>query len=130
MASYSHVLQQGIVAGGVSTTRSKEYTAQARHSLEETIPAASTDLQINVAIDVSAVKSFYLVCDQAVTIQTNDGTTPDDTIVLKAGVPYVWNEDSYDTFKLTVDVTAFYVTWAGGVDATLIMEEIHDPTPP
>jgi hypothetical protein len=110
-------------------TGSKQYTGSSKVSLDETVASGSTDLLINVAIDVSAVKSFILLSDQAVTIETNNGAAPDNTIVLVANVAYVWTTDSYDTFKLTVDVTKIYVTNASGSTATIKLEALVDATP-
>lgn len=95
----------------------------------ETIATATTDAQINVAIDVSAVNSFVLVSTQAVTIETNSGSEADNTISLKANVPYIWNTDSYDSFLLTADVTALFVTNASGATATLHCHAVMDATP-
>lgn len=95
----------------------------------ETVATAQTDSLINIAIDVSAVKSFILVSTQAVTIETNSGSAADDTIVLKANKPYIWNTDSYDSFLLGTDVTAFYVTNASGATATIHCFQVCDATP-
>lgn len=95
----------------------------------ETIADSSTDFQINVAIDVSAVKSFYLVSSQNVTVETNSGSSPADTLTLTANDPYVWTTDSLDTFQLGTDVTAFFVTNASGSSATLDLVAVVDATP-
>jgi hypothetical protein len=119
-----------IVAGGgrqVKTTRS--YSADGGTSRSWSVPDESTDLQCNIAIDVDKVKSFVIVSDQDVTIVTNDGTTPDDTLTLEAGIEYRWDEDSLDDFKLTADVTAMYITNASGAAATVDVDVIQDTTP-
>lgn len=127
--SYSHVVQQSVTAGGVSTSKSNTYTANGRVSVAESVANGQTDYEINVDLDVSAVKSFYLVSTQDVTFETNNGATPDDTISLLADVPYVWTEESYDSFLLTVDVTSIFITNASGSAATITLEAIYDPTP-
>lgn len=98
-------------------------------NLSESVSNGQTDFQINVAIDVSAVKTFYLVSDQAVTVETNNGTTPTNTISLTANDPYVWWTNSYDTFKLTGDVTALFITNASGSTANIELRAIVDATP-
>lgn len=127
--SFSALIQQSVATGGVSIEKSKTYSAASRVSLDETIADSETDKQVTVAIDVSAVKAFYIVSDQDITLETNDGTTPDDTLSLVADVPYVWTTDSYDTFKLSADVTAFFFTNSSGSAANVKMECVLDPTP-
>jgi hypothetical protein len=93
-----------------------------------TIPAGATDQVISIAIDVSQVKSIVIQSDKAITIKTNSLSSPTNTLVLKAGVPYVWNTDSYDTLKLTGDVTSFHCINAGSADATLTLDACYDST--
>jgi hypothetical protein len=115
--------------GGVTLTESKGYAASSSTSLEETVNNGQTDQEVVVAIDVSAVKAFYIVSDYAVTLETNSGSTPADTISLVADVPYVWTTDSYDTFQLGTDVTSFFFTNASGSNATIKMHTVIDATP-
>lgn len=95
----------------------------------ETVSTGQTDYEINVDLDVSACKSFYLESDQDVTFETNDGTTPDDTIALKANKPYVWHVDAYDSFLLGTDVTSVFITNASGSTATIYLVALYDATP-
>lgn len=127
--SYSHIVVDSVDAGDGEIKKTNTYTASSRVSVSESVTTGQTDFAISVAIDVSAVKSFFLCSDYAVTVETNNGTTPDDTITLVAGVPYKWNTDSYDTFQLGTDVTAIYVTNASGSTATIQLEAIVDATP-
>lgn len=91
---------------------------------------AETDKLLAIAgIDVSQLKGLWIDSDQDVTLETNNGTTPDDTIVLKADVPYVWMEGSPATLLLTADVTAIYCTNASGATATVRLRAIQDGTP-
>lgn len=94
-----------------------------------TVPDSTADQLCNIAIDVDKVTLFYIVSTQDVTIETNNGTTPDNTLSLKAGKPYFWEPDSLDTFLLTVDVTKFYITNNSGSSATVYCDVIQDSTP-
>ena len=107
----------------------KTYTADAEFVLDISVPAPSTDLEVDVAIDVSNVKSLCLLADRDMTIETNSAGSPVDTIALKASVPYLWNTDSYSTLLLTVDVTKFFLTLAAGAAATLKIRCLIDSTP-
>lgn len=127
----THTASSGWTDGSRSIISTKEYTGGLAQELNEAVNDGATDQLIVIAIDVSAIKNIYIKADQDLTIETNNGTTPDDTINLKANVPYVFNADinSYFTNLLTTDVTALYVTNASGTDATLEMEVLTDPTP-
>lgn len=129
--SFSHILTQSIQVSLAAVSGQKTYTAASRVSLSEAAPDSATTVMA-AAIDVSALKSFFLLSDQDVNIGTNDayGGSPDATIQLKAGVPYVWNTDSYDTFLLVAaDIVTLHVTNASGSSATIQMEALIDPTP-
>ena len=128
--SFTHTITSSVsVTGGEGTSHSKSYTADSekRHSIP--VPDSSTDLEVSIAIDVSLLSNLYLASDQDVTIETNNPTTPDDTISLKADVPLIWNADAYFTNPLTTDVTKFYITNSSGAAATVVIEVLEDSTP-
>ncbi len=127
--SFSHTAALNLASASGTLERTKAYSGSGEINISESVVTASTDLAITCAIDVSAVKSFYVVSDQAVTLETNSGGSPTNTIVLKAGVPYQWNTDSYNTFLLTGDVTVIYVTNASGSTAAIELRCVQDSTP-
>jgi len=93
------------------------------------IPDSTSDQLITIAIDFSELEALYLFSDQDVTIETNDGTTPDDTFSLVAGVPIAWNTDCGHDNPLTADVTAMYITNATGETANVKIRVAQDSTP-
>lgn len=113
----------------LNVAASKQFTAtgSAYVEIEETIAASQANSLINLAIDVSAVKWIYIHSTVACVLETNDGTTPADTLTLVAGYPYQWHAGRYDTFKLGTDVTALYVTTT--VEAVLTIKVLYDSTP-
>lgn len=82
------------------------------------ILAETADQEIPFAFDKDKLVCFLAYCDVAATIETNDGTTPDDTLVLPANTPFVWLADG-DTDKFanpfSEDVTKLLVSIAGTV---------------
>lgn len=129
--SYSH--QWGLTFSREDATissTSEEVTGSAEANIDETISADATNQQINVAIDVSALKSIFIVCSKNALIETNSGSAPDDTITLLAGVPFRWTNTSpfASPFDSAVDVTAIFVT-AAGASGTLQMYVLQDATP-
>ncbi len=82
------------------------------------VPDNSTDLLVPFSIDVSELQHITLISDYDITIETNDGTTPQDTINLLAGAPILFNVG--DTALFAGDVTALYCTTSAiGATATL-----------
>ncbi len=113
--------------GGAIKGTSHDYNGGGILLFQETIPASSTHLQCSLAIDVSALKSIVIVSDVALTLKFNSSGAPAPLLTLKAGVPYIWNTDSYDACLLAVDVTTLYVT--STVEAVLKISTIYDVTP-
>jgi len=127
--SFSHTINKSVISGGATVSSSNVYSAAERVSIDESIPDSSTDLQINAAIDVDQIASIYILASVDMTLEVNDGTTPDDTISLVGGVPYCWDSDSYFANLLTTDVTALFLTNASGSNGTFKLECVYDPTP-
>ena len=84
---------------------------------------------INVAIDVSEVQMIMITSDQDLTLEANDGSTPDFTIELEANKPFIEVLDGYHTSELTDDVTTFYATNSSGAAANLRILGTVDATP-
>ena len=93
--------------------------------ISETIPAG-TDTLVAFVLDVSQVKSAFIMASTALSLQTNSAGSPVDTIALAAGIPYIWNTNSYDAFLLGTDVTALYCT--NVAESLLTIEILVDPT--
>lgn len=124
-----HTLVQSLTALSGQLSASKQYTAGAGTEFDETIPASTTNAPVSLAIDISQVKSLIILSDQIVTIKTNSSGSPTDTIVTKAGVPYIWNTDSYDNCKVTADVTTAFITNGTANAARVQIAALFDPTP-
>ena len=124
----SSLLIKATWAGGSSEFTISE-TGDGESIREWAVPNAATDQLCNIAIDVDKVQIFFLVSTQDVTIETNDGESPGNTLALKANEPYSWHVSALDDFKLTVDVTAFYVTNSSGEAATVTCYVLQDTTP-
>lgn len=125
-----HIIRMNAItpSGEISTTRT--YTATGHAAIVgETIADGQTAKQINIAIDVSALKSIIIKSDQDITIKTNSSGAPDDTLAIEANKEYSWNEDSLDACQLGTDVTTIYVANASGSTATLTIDAIQDATP-
>lgn len=126
----THNLKLSVSGSGVTREQTITNTQGGVSLIDgEEVSTGESNYEINFDLDVSACKSFYLESDQDVTFETNDGTTPDDTIALKADKPYVWHTDAYDDFLLSTDVTSVFITNASGATATIYCVALYDATP-
>lgn len=128
MAAPVYELLEQVVVGDRTIKKTQSLSSTARLSLEETIADGQTNKAIAFTLDVSQLKAIVIVSDQNVTFETNDGSTPDETIALLAGVPYVWHYQSYHTCLLATDITGIFITNASGSVATLQIEALYDAT--
>ena len=115
--------------GSASRSTTQSFTGSGAISISESVSNGGTDVQINVAMDVSALKSVWINSDQAVTLETNSGSAADETISLLANQPYIWYTGSYFTNLLATDITAIFITNASGATATIQIEATYDATP-
>lgn len=128
MAYAANVLKQ-VTIGGESIKQSVSYSADARDGRQVTVPDSTTDQQVDIGIDVSTIEAIYMLSDQDIAVETNNGTTPDDTISLAANKPYVWTADGYFANPFSADITALFLTNASGAAADFQLEVLHDSTP-
>lgn len=108
-----------------------EITADTEKNVSLSVPDSTTDDQVSLAIDVSALKSIVIASDQDITVETNSGSVPDDSFTILANNPLVWNNDSPlpNPFASAVDVTDLYITNASGADAAVEVRTLVDGTP-
>lgn len=128
--SYTMTLHSGGVSGGNDLIQQFEVSGAARMGIEETVADGTTDQQVAFDLDISTIQGIIIVSDQDVTIETNDGTTPDDTLDLTAGVPVQFAASpSFGSNPFSADTTDLYLTNGSGAEATVQIEVIYDPTP-
>lgn len=125
----THTVETKVVTGARSVLGSKVYSGDAESTLQVQIADGITDQQVNVAMDVSAIQSLLMTSDQDLTVETNSATVPDDTINLKANVPYLWTVDGYFANLLATDVVALFLTNSSGELANFDLECVYDSTP-
>ena len=99
----------------------------AQESLDIPVPTSGGPHEVVQTIDVSQIQSFYMACDQAVTVEFNSGGTQ-GTIVLVADVPYIFTVNSYFANLITGDVTSLFIDNASGVIGNFVMELLYDST--
>lgn len=127
--AYTTTLSWGTVTPGTQYTTSKSFSNEAIVEVETTIDSGQTDKEVAFALDVSQCVVFEIASDYAMTVETNSGSSPGNTLALAANVPYRFCTGWYVAFKLTVDVTKLFLTNASGSTATLKIRALYDSTP-
>ncbi|VTR99240.1 unnamed protein product [Gemmata massiliana] len=107
----SHSLTLSWARNGEAITNVVTVTANGETNLDLTVPANTTDLRADIDLDADKIQSLYILSDQNVTIETNSGTSPGNTLTIGANKPYVWYLGCGLTNPITTDVAAsIYVT--------------------
>ena len=116
-------------AGQVSSL-TRSFTGDSEVRYYGDVAAGSTNVEIDLAIDVSAIQSCVIYATKAVTLKTNSTSSPTDTIAVADAQALTWGNDE-DAARLffTGDVTKVYVTNAGAAASTLRIEALVDSTP-
>lgn len=127
-----HIHLRGIIEGGTQTLKRIEVEAEADLNLEPTIAGSATNVLHAYAMDVSQMKSIFILADGALTIKTNSSGSPTNTITLVAGEPFFWRLGDgtlKDTGGATLaDITALYITNPGTDPVSLYLSSLFDPT--
>ena len=106
-------------SNAMSVSSVRAFVGDNQLAISQVIPPATTNLEILAAIDISQLKMLVMQSDVALTLKTNSSGSPANTINLAAGIPYVWGTGDYNALLLTIDVSKFFVTVAGAVEANL-----------
>lgn len=132
MASTTAEINVSWTLGGSDAVRTKvSRTEDASTSIKDlAISAPVTDRSYTgVSIDVSEIKSIVVMCTKDATLETNSGSSPANTITLKANEPYIWWSNAPWVNKFTTDVTAMFLTVAGTGAFDFHCIVLQDPTP-
>jgi hypothetical protein len=73
-----------------------------------------TDQALAISFPFANIASVFLLSSVDMTLETNSGSTPADTITLKAGIPRIWFVGFQGVNPFTVNVTSFFLTNASG----------------
>lgn len=98
----------GVNIGGITQT----VAVNAGGVFDDTIAANQTNLQIDLPlVDLTTCTVMAVVADKDCTLETNSGSSPTDTLALKANVPLTWiTGDLADNKFLSADVTGWFIT--------------------
>lgn len=128
MAQFTHNIKSVWSAGGLTLSKTVSQTADAEDNRSVSVPAATTDKLIDFAMTIARLKMIYILADQDMTLETNSGSSPGNTITLKANIPFWWSSTSGESNPFTSNITALYATHAGATDGTLEIRALYDST--
>ena len=125
-----HISTISLLQGGVTLSQSVTSSGSSESNIDEAIADSSTDLEITLTLDQSEMVSIYIESDQNITIETNSGSAPTDTLTLVANEPIIWTTNAVHSNPITADITAnIFVTNASGSTANLKIRALQDATP-
>lgn len=127
--AFTHKLNLNWEGLGRQIVSQNSYSGDSQTSINVAVPDSTSDQLVVFSLDVSQIKSIYIKSDVDMTLETNDGTTPADTLVLVANEPYIWWSGSLFTNLLATDVTALYLTTGSVGAGTFELEVVFDSTP-
>lgn len=104
---------------GTITSTTDTYLVDSEVNLDEVVAAGQTNKEYDISITQANIKTMVLMSTQPVTLKTNSTSAPQETIVLVANKQLVWTLDHIEAKFFAGNITKFYVTNGGSVDATL-----------
>ena len=128
--SFSHTITQGWSEGNRQLSKAVEKTANSEFNIDQPLVANATNILVAAVLDVSQMKSLFIVADKDCTIHTNaNNGAGGNTIALAANVPVSWFEGCGWANPLTIDVTAIYLNNGSATDPAIVrIRALIDPT--
>ncbi len=120
---------------GEVVNKSITITDEAILDLSFDVADSQTDELHTIALDISEVKSVYIVSDQNITVEWNDVSGTQGDMDLLAGEPVIWWStqvtDGGNTLNplSTTDLATTYWTNASGSTANINFQAVYDASP-
>jgi hypothetical protein len=108
----THTLTWSLTRGNENLSNSVAVANQGDVNIDVDQATNQTNTPIGLVLDVSQLKSLYILTSVDMTLKTNSTSAPDTTIALKSGKPFVWESSAgYFTNPFgSTDVTVAYLT--------------------
>ena len=131
--AFTHTWGLTFRSGGQSVSSTTEtVTANAEANIDESIPDNSANYVINMSIDISTLKSIFMLASVDMTLNTNDdsGGSPAHTIELSAGQALRWTVNSVEASPFAADAADVVDIRVTSADpGTLKIWTLQDGTP-
>ncbi|AMV24599.1 hypothetical protein VT84_09400 [Gemmata sp. SH-PL17] len=120
----THTFTFGHAGGSVSLSDSVQVTGELATEANIAVAASTTNQQENIAFNHTNLQGVYIKSDVTVTLKTNSSGSPDNTITITAGKPFVWYAGCGIANPFTAAVTTTYWTNATADPATIYMRTL------
>ncbi|KKN81121.1 hypothetical protein LCGC14_0323400 [marine sediment metagenome] len=133
--SIDNLLRISTSGAGTAINKTITITDEAILDLSFDVADGQTDEEHIIAVDVSEAKSVYIVSDQAIAMEWNDGAGTQGDMSLLAGEPVVWWStqvtDGGNTLNPlgATDITSTFWTNASGSTANINFQVVSDASP-
>ncbi len=117
----TQTLTLSVVAGGNLLPGSFVATGGVEDNRSVSVPASTTNQVVALAITVANLQSIYISSNVTLTLKTNSSGSPQETIVITAGNPFVWYKNCGIPIPFAGNITTTYWTNATLVNANLEM---------
>ncbi len=111
--------------GSITIPENVTETGVTELNLDFTVAGTTTNQQEPLVFTVAKLVSFYMVSDQALTVKTNSSGGPQETIVLAAGIPYLFVGSSGQLAAFAGNVSTAYFSNAGSVTANVKIRSLQ-----
>lgn len=124
--SITHTITYGWSGGsGPSISQAVNLTGSEELNFSFSLAGNTTNQQEALAFTKTLLQSIFIYSDtQDITIKTNSTGSPQDTITVLAGDPFVWQADSGITNPFGGNVTTAYFTNAAGTATNVVVKTL------
>lgn len=131
--AFTHTMTFTFQSPDGTIQQASSQSASENIAIDETITVGA-DREVALAIDVSQLKSLFIIADGALTLETNSSSAPDNTLTIQADLPFFWQSGAYETSlrfngtTVSADITKIYLTNAGSESVSFRLRALVDAT--
>lgn len=124
----SHVLTLNWSRNGETISQQVTVTSDGEDNRDIVLAGNATNVLVAMVIDVSQLQEIYILSDYDCVLKTNSSGSPDQTLNIAGGKPFMWVTGSGITNPLTTDVTSVYLTNSSANSNTVRIRSSIDST--
>lgn len=125
----THTLTLAWTRNGETISKSVNLVVEGEQNLDVTVPASTSDVQVQANITVARLAHVFISTDQTITLETNSPSAPAQSFTITAEKPFLWYTGCGWPNPLTTDITALYLTRAAANAAAVKIRYGYDATP-
>lgn len=127
--SVSYVITPTLREGNNSLAVAVTKTQDGQATFSGTLATGVSNQEISIAFTTTNLEVIYISTTQDLTLETNSGSAADDTISLKANVPFLWMKNSGIAVPFVGNsgaITKLFLSNASGSTATIEIRVLKD----